>query len=656
MTGDLETLAGLYGVQTSYVDAEGRARGASRDTLTAVLRALGTDPADPVGAVRAERLRRHTRPVDPVTPAPAFGSQTVAVSLDRSVHPRDCWAVLEDEDGAEVWRTRLMAAIQRPIGSSNLEGRHVDRYEVRLATPIQPLAPGYYPLRIEGPGVEGSSLVVVAPRCPLPARGWGAFLPLQAVRSRSDWGLGSYRALGDLAEWVAGLGGEFVGTLPLYPVASGEPGDEAARARREVSPYLPLTRLAWSELFVDPTALPEVEASAEARALLGSDGFRAALDAARRAPLVDYRATADLVRRALEPLARALFSGPSARREQLERFARARPDLVAYARFRAGDGGGAGRAPGADAAGVPESDLARSHLYAQWAAEEQLAAAGRGLYLDVPVGVDPQGFDPSFEPDAFARGVEGGAPPDRFFAGGQRWGFQPFHPEALREQRYRHLVSVLRHAMRRASVLRLDHVMGLHRLWWVPEGADATDGAYVGYHGDELRAIVALEAQRAQCAVVGEDLGTVPDAVRAAMAEDRMLRSWVLQFKVTPDTPLPEPPELAMASIGTHDLARFVTFFEAPERARWRRALGGDARRALRACLDLLAESPARLVLVDLEDLWLERWPHNRPGTGAEAGNWRHRCAKTLEGICADEDGRAALARLDALRRQEEVA
>ncbi len=644
MSAELRTLAQLYDVQASYVDASGARRDASTDSLRAVLAALGAPVTDLPSAVRQERLRRHTQLLEPVTAVPAVGTQAVEVALPRSVHPRDCWLVLDAEDGT-TRRIRLMAAVHRPLGSASVEGRAVDRYEAQLSTPLEMLPPGYYRLQLEGPGVDAAALVVVAPRCPLPDRGWAAFLPVHAMRTSSDWGVGSHTALREVARRVGALGGDLVGTLPLYPGYYDEP--------LEISPYLPVTRLGWNELYVDPTLLPELEASSDARELLRSDAFTTALGNARHAALVDYRSSMDLVRRVLEPLAHALYSGPSARRDALEVFARERPDIVAYARFRAGQpvvpivargGGGA----------VPDDDAARYHLYVQWVAEQQLAEAGDNLFLDLPVGVHPKGFDTRFEPESFANGVEGGAPPDPFFAKGQRWSFRPLHPRGLREQRYGHVIAVLRHAMRHASVLRLDHVMGLYRLFWVPDGVDATDGVYVRYRDDELRAIVALEAERSRTAVVGEDLGTVPEEVRRGMRDDRMLRSWVLQFEISADAPLPDPPELSMASIGTHDLPRFVSFWEAPERARWRRALGGDARRGLRACLDHLAAGPARLVLADVEDQWLERWPHNRPGTGAEAGNWQHRSARTLEEIFADDDVTSAFKRIDALRRQEE--
>lgn len=648
MTGPLEELAALYGVQTSYEAQTGEERRATPDAVAAVLEALGAPVTDPAGGARAERLRRHVETVEPVVALPAVGAQQLAVALPRTVHPRDCWLTVETEDGGQR-RSRLMPAIDRPLGSVNLEGHPMDRFEARLGTPTDALAPGYHRLRVEGPGIDAQALVVVAPRAPLPARGWGAFLPLYAARTVADWGVGSYTDLRRFAQWVTELGGELVGTLPLYPALLDGP----AGGPGEISPYLPATRLGWNELYVDPTALPELEVAAEARALLESDAFQAELASVRRGALVDYEASMALVRRVLEPMSRALFEKPSPRREALEAFARSRPDMVAYARFRAGE---PVEPPGAAAGNVlSESPAARAFLYAQWAAHEQLAAAGGNLFLDLPVGAHPEGFDPLWEPDLFVAGVEGGAPPDAFFSHGQRWGFRPLHPQRLRSQEYRHPIAVLRHVLRHARALRLDHVMGLWRLYWVPQGADAADGVYVRYPERELRAVTALEAQRAGTALVGEDLGTVPDEVRREMAHDRMLRSWVLQFEVSPGMPLPDPPELSMASIGTHDLPRFATFWERPELSAWRRSLGGDARRALRSCLDHLAAGPARLVLVDLEDLWLERWPHNRPGTGAGAGNWRHRAARLLEDVFADDAVATAFGRIDALRRQEDT-
>jgi 4-alpha-glucanotransferase len=433
--------------------------------------------------------------------------------------------------------------------------------------------------------------------------------------------------------------------------------------------------------------------------LLESDAFRRRISAAHIATLVDYQEVSRLRRQVLTPMADALLAGTSPRRRALCDFVDEHPELLAYARFRA-TGDRLGRRSGAERrahAGETERGTGSSpdsepeptlgyHLYAQWAAAEQLSAAARAtpLYADLPIGVHPDGFDPLWAPDEFVPGVHGGAPPDRFFAGGQDWAFPPLHPERMREGGYGYFVATLRRAFGHAAYLRVDHIMGLQRLYWIPEGFDARHGAYVSYRADELHALVALEAHRAGAVVVGEDLGTVPGEVRRRMAEDRMLRSWVLQFESTPPAPLPAPPAAVLASWGTHDLPRFGAYFwgddidereadgqltpddataEHAGRELWRDALlrslgaareaGETAAAALQGCLAHLAASAAALVLVDLEELWGERQPQNRPGTGTGVGNWRRRASRTLKEARLDTATTDFLRRLHRLRHPQ---
>jgi 4-alpha-glucanotransferase len=265
----------------------------------------------------------------------------------------------------------------------------------------------------------------------------------------------------------------------------------------------------------------------------------------------------------------------------------------------------------------------------------------------------------------------------------------------MRDDGYHYFIGVLRRAFRHAAYLRIDHIMGLQRLYWIPEGFDARHGAYVSYRADELHAVVALEAHRAGAVVVGEDLGTVPDGVRRRMADDRMLRSWVLQFESTATDPLPPAPTGVLASWGTHDLPRFLTYFagadidereregqlstsdaaaEGTGRSHWRAALlralgvvadggvadgGVDDERAerdepalaLRGCLLHLASSAADLVLIDLEDLWGERGAQNRPGTGAGGANWRRRGARTVSEARRDTGTTEFLRALNRVRQ-----
>ena len=310
-----------------------------------------------------------------------------------------------------------------------------------------------------------------------------------------------------------------VGALPLYPAFLDPPADP--------SPYLPVSRLAYNEVFVDPTALPELAAAPEARRLLASDEFRRRLAVAHSAAsLVDYEEVSRLRRQVLAPMAAALLGGPRPRRRRVLRLRRRRtPSCWPTPASGPPATGSAARVPAlvrADEAERAGSDASAYHLYAQWAAA---AATERGrhratpLYADLPVGVHPEGFDPLLGPASFVPGVHGGAPPDLFFAGGQDWAFPPLHPERMRDDGYHYFIGVLRRAVRHAAYLRVDHVMGLQRLYWIPEGFDAQHGAYVSYRADELHAIVSLEAHRAGAVVVGRGPGH--GARRSARAHGR---------------------------------------------------------------------------------------------------------------------------------------
>jgi 4-alpha-glucanotransferase len=700
-------LATLHGVQASYEGTDGRQHQAEDAVILAILQALGV-PIDSV-AHAADALAEHglaqaRRPLEPVLVhrIGRGGSGAGRVTVPSTVHPRHVWCTVALESG-EVRRWPLSASVvgmaehRAGLGgtkssssavTSTSTGTGWKEYRFTLEQPgDEPIPAGYHRITVEWPGTQFSALLIAAPACPPAPRAWAAFLPLHALRTDEDWGVGSYGDMTEFGRWIGELGGSGLGALPLYPAFLDPPADP--------SPYLPVSRLAYNEIFVDPTALPELGAAPEARRLLASDAFRARISAAHAATLVDYEAVARLRRQALEPLAAALVAEPSSRRDAFCTFVDEHPELVAYARFRA-TVDRLGHRPGA-VTQLPEKDPAEPalgyHLYAQWVAAEQLGAAAvaHPLYADLPIGVHPDGFDPLWAPRSFVPGMHGGAPPDFFFASGQDWAFPPLHPVRMRQDGYDYFIAVLRRAFRHAAYLRVDHIMGLQRLYWIPEGFGATHGAYVSYRADELHAVVSLEAHRAGAVVVGEDLGTVPDGVRRRMAEDHMLRSWVLQFESTPADPLPDPPAGMLASWGTHDLPRFAAFLwgddidekeksgqlspeeaiaERTGRQRWRRALlstvglsepgpgqpegdvAGVTASALRSCLAHLATSAADLVLIDLEDLWGEREPQNRPGTGTEAANWRRRANRTLAEARRDNGTVDFLRQLDQLRRR----
>jgi len=339
---------------------------------------------------------------------------------------------------------------------------------------------------------------------------------------------------------------------------------------------------------------------------------------------------------------------------------------------------------------APEA-IERFHLYAQWLAQEQIDELTRDsarrrvqLYLDLPLGVNPDSYDVWRSREVFALDAAVGAPPDIFFTRGQNWGFPPLHPERLRAQGYRYALDFLRFQMSHADVLRVDHVMGLHRLYWIPQGFPASRGAYVNYPAEEWHAILSLESHRHRTRLAGENLGTVPREVNEAMQRHALRETFVLQYEQRndPDNALRTPPKRSVASVNTHDMPTFAAHWRGldladraalglirrnklpamrAERRRMNRALAAflsrdgvlkrgqtDARSVLTACLRRLGKSSSEFVLVNLEDLWLEPFPQNVPGTVHERPNWRRKARWSLDQIRRDPGIRRAL---EALRR-----
>jgi 4-alpha-glucanotransferase len=534
-------------------------------------------------------------------------------------------------------------------------------------------------LTVEASGSKWESLVLCAPErsYELPSaqktKTWGIFAPLYALHSEESLAAGDFSDLGRLHQWVQGLGGGIVATLPLLAAFLDEPFEPA--------PYTPASRLFWNEFYLALRGIPELAQCEAAQRILLSDEFireKARLKVQR---LVEYHDQMTLKRRALSELARHFFKNPGKRREAFDRFVAARPEVEDYAQFRAvGERRKAPwpawPAPLCDGVITPDDfdlDNKNYHLYVQWLAEEQLQSlaanmrqSGLGLYLDLPLGVHSDSYDSWREREAFASGIAAGAPPDTFFSEGQNWGFAPLHPQRSREQGYRYFISYLRHHLRLAGVLRLDHMMGLHRLYWIPHGMHARDGIYVQYPAEELYAILSLESHKSRSLLVGEDLGTVPPEVRPAMTRHNIGRMYVMQYEIQPHAPNPLTPipDGSVASFNTHDMFPFAGFWQGldiQERVdlghlsaqgaegergyrsfliaamirslKERGLLKPDAEPAdvFRACLEFMGQSPAMFVLVTLEDLWLETQPQNIPGTWRERPNWRRRGQKSFD-------------------------
>jgi len=693
---DLATLAHLHGVQTSYNDAMGNYVEAGPESLLAVLRALQAPVegmADVPEALRERREELDRRAVEPVTVAwdghapsielyPANGGGSLAYHLDLE----------SGERRAQMVDLQSLPEVAPREGSSR-PGRRL--------TLAEPLPPGYHRLTVEIGGRASESLILSAPtRCHGGPPGgetrplWGAFLPLYALRTSRSWGAGDFSDLETLAEWTSGLGGGVVATLPLLATFLDEPF--------EPSPYAPASRLFWNELYVDPRRLPEMEDCLPARRLIESPDFLREVEALRAMPRVDYARLAALKRRVLEELAQRFFSHPGDRQGEFERFVAAKPGLNDYAAFRAvGDRRGESwqswperLREGTLAPADYDDEDRRYYLWTQWAADQQLRSMagearkrGPGLYLDLPVGVHGSAYDVWRHRDLFAEGVSAGAPPDSFFTKGQEWGFPPLQPERLRERGYDYLIDCLRHHLEHAGILRLDHVMQLHRLFWVPRGMGAAAGVYVRYPAEELYAVLSVESHRYRAIVVGENLGTVPPEVYEAMDRHEVLGMYVVQYELQPGSQgLRPPPAQCVASLNTHDMPTFEGFLQSkdvddlqglgfftPEQARQEKERRGSIRHGmeeelppeergrgaatdaalLRRRLEHLATSPARMVLVSLEDLWQETEPQNVPGTHDERPNWRRKARFSFEEFSTRADVVEPLKRVDELRKRK---
>jgi 4-alpha-glucanotransferase len=422
----------------------------------------------------------------------------------------------------------------------------------------------------------------------------------------------------------------------------------------------------WNEAFIDVEALPEFAQSEAARSLIASPALQEQLRSLRAGNLVDYASVAALKASVIRELASSLTP---ARKGELARFLKAWPHVADYARFRART-----TAHGRhDAWATPEPDfdpgLEAYHLYSQFAAESQLAAAadqreGAGLYLDLPLGVHAAGFDVWRWPDCFVRGASTGAPPDPLALGGQDWGFPPPHPAGIRETRYDYVIAYLRHSMRHAARLRIDHVMGLHRLFVIPRGFPASEGVYVRYPAEELYAILCLESHLQRCELIGENLGTVPAYVNPALDRHDISGTYVVPFEVRPDAypPLRPPHRDEAAALNTHDLLPFAAWWS---ESGWAHgplvsflrhegllpeAANGDPAAVRDALLAHLGRSDARFVVATLEDLWLETQRQNVPGLNEEP-NWRHKARHSLESLSSLPEVRRSLSALDAARR-----
>jgi 4-alpha-glucanotransferase len=695
----LHKVARLYNIQTVYYDNFGRLIQPPPEAILRVLAILGApvERMDDLGnALRQRRESLWQRAIDPVTVAWDGGPLRLRLRLPGPMAALEPQYRIALESG-EFCEGKCQAdAGIRPV-ERWIEGVG---YVVRRLIVPEKLPFGYHRLHLRvgertfDSYVLSSALQVHGAAHADPRR-WGLFCPLYAFASEKSWGAGSFSDLESLVDFTDQMGGNFVATLPLLSTFLDEPFNP--------SPYAPVSRLFWNEFYLDITRIPGLQRCPSARTLIQSSDFQSELEGLRAAPLLEYRRLMALKRKVLEALLRTLMNRSSQRRATFERFIETHPQAQDYAAFRARvererkpwELWPAVPRDGKLVTGDYDEGVKQYHLYVQWQAHEQMdtlgekaTACGTALYLDFPLGVNRDGYDVWRERPVFALESSGGAPPDDFFTKGQNWGFPPLHPDGLRQQGYRYYIGCLRHHLRHARMLRIDHVMGLHRLYWIPHGFAPAEGVYVHYPAEEFYAILNLESHRHQARIVGENLGTVPPYVNAALAKHRIHGMHVSQFCIAADAQraLPEVAHDTVASLNTHDTPTFAGFWSAgdiqdrialgilsesdAEILRQQRACGREALLAflksegwlkeqeqeplavLRAWLSRLASGNAYLVLVNLEDLWLEPLPQNVPGTWEERPNWKRKARFSLEQIRKLDSVIEILKTVDEIRRR----
>lgn len=589
----------------------------------------------------------------------------------------------------------------------------------------QDLPLGYYTVKAyskgSGTNAESTFRLIVAPeRCYIPddlqqgVRWWGLALQLYSLRSHHNWGVGDFRDLGAVIEWAGKrLGAAVIGLNPVHALKNTQP--------YHISPYSPTSRLFLNDLYIDVTQIPECGTSPDVQRLLAGPAFRSRIEAARRSELVDYDAVRSMKREVIELCYRAFLR---------DNFEGAEPELTPtsdrgrrFQRFTEREGGALAHyalfqtleeeRQSAQSASVvwadwPEAyrnrksdaleELRRRQMprvrffeYVQWLAAEQLLEAVKktheagmpiGLYHDFALGSDRDGADGWLHQDVLAFKADCGAPPDAFAPEGQNWGFSPLDPSRLRMSGYRYFIELLRNNLRYGGAIRIDHVMALFRLFWIPRGLPAAMGTYVHYQDDELLAILALESVRAKTVVIGEDLGTVPDWVR-----DRLVAAGVLSYRVLYFErdhwggwkPPAHYPAQSLAVVTTHDLPTLRGYWEGVD-IETRSTLGlfpsEEAREAMWAerhrekagilvalssegllpsgvsddptqvpimttelmesIHQYLGRTPAWVVLANMDDVIGTRCQANLPGTVDQHPNWRRKLSLAVEDLVQD--------------------
>ena len=714
---DLESFDGLCaqsGIVDAYYDIRGVHHVASIDTRRRLLDALGV-AANCDAEVYASLEALWRRDWQPTVAAVLVyregdGAHDLIVTLDQDQVSQPLrWRIRAEND--ETYQGSWEFDVEQAIDATELDSKRRLRFRLPLEADT---GPGYHQLFLQLPEAEIESLLIVAPQtCYLPEtikagnKPWGVSLQLYSLRSGRNWGIGDFTDLQAVVEILEPLGIDSIGLNPLHALFSHLP--------ENASPYSPSSRDFINPVYLDIEAIEEFQRCDAARQLVHSDKFQNRLQSLREPQLVDYRGVWCAKLEALELIysqfRQELTDSDSAPTQDFREFQACGGEaLFRFALFEAlqvyfhdqdsrietwrqwpEDYQDPNSVTVADWAASQQAAI-EFYQYLQWQAELQLASVQQdcvrrgmqiGIYNDLAVGNERFSAQCWAEQELYALGTGIGAPPDDFSPSGQSWGLPPLIPQRLREQAYRSFIHSLRANMRHAGALRIDHVMGLMRLYWVPADYTADQGTYVTYPFDDLLGILALESQRNRCLVIGEDLGTVPDEVRHALWLNKILSYRILMFEKDWQAgsfkPPSDYPPLALCASGSHDLPTLrgywheadldirdsLKLYPSAEIGQQQRHLRQRDRAEILAALarenllsenllegDLansdqlegklsselliavqrfLARSPACLMMVQLEDLLGQKQQINLPGTIDEYPNWRYKIPLDVE-------------------------
>ncbi|EQC43846.1 4-alpha-glucanotransferase [Bacteriovorax sp. Seq25_V] len=545
--------------------------------------------------------------------------------------------------------------------SKNITLSIKDKYKTELGTKSVAIIPkniapiGYHRLQLNLEGENQAVNIIFAPKHIeiKDQKQWGPFVPIYALKSESDIGIGSFKELRDLAPLLKENGASWISLLPILAANFDTPDCDP-------SPYSSLTRLFWNELYLDLDRLVAKYESKEAKSLMDSDVFKAEKEKLRANKFVQYYECYQLKKKVLSILSEEFFSSKKDQSPEYQQFKSENPKIDEYARFRSSD--------------VKEQNF---HRFCQFEMCNELKEfkkdTGLGLYMDYPVGVNDSGFDFQNNGDVFFKAVSVGAPPEPIFSLGQDWGFPSFHPFGIRKDNYTYFKKSLQSHLRYSNILRLDHIMGLYRIYCVPKGYTGKEGVYLKFPKDELMAITVLESSRMGVSLIGENLGTVPKQVDKLMKERNVKGMWVWQFEAHQDQApaLKSIQQNQLLCFDTHDMPMLESYLDGSdlslvsslgilsesnahrikdERINFLKRWEVDSKEFQFELTKKLANSQAEQMVINLENIWGEREPQNIPGTWKEYPNWRRKFALDLNEITHSEKVKKTLAILKEAR------